>query len=560
MKTNRISFFLERETILASLMLTIILLAGLAVRVLGFGEFYFSPDDMLHLYIASGRDLGEVMARSSGQVHPPLIFFLLHYMLLMSRNEIFLRCISLAPYFGSIVAIFFLGKRLGSFIFGLAMAYFLAFSNASIVQSQTIRPYSLLVLLVILSLLFIVSYFKTGDARHLKYFFGAIFLESMLHYSSVIANFSIGVVWFSRMMIEFRGRSKTGGGEEARRFLQTESKRMGAIYLPIVATLGFFYLFHLSNIIKTGLYDDLKQSYLSPFFFDNQEGMWANIGNLFSFFSFYSYFHLVFALAVWGAIYLSIKGDRYILAISLVAISTNILLAFLKYYPFGGSRHSMVLLPFVAVLVGASFESMKSMLVAGSRGIARKRSVAPAGLERLAWYLFLLGVGLAAMAHVSYFSGTHKGLRFMNPGEFVTKKQAWNRIQNYLINNTTPKDIILTNWQSFVYLAYIFRDGTVRQAGKYTIEIQSPSHGLVYCPQPDGCFWNSYDEVSNAIRVALEYQKSSGYEGGKIYLMDVGWTGPYSFWQDSRLQWAVEPLIISNHEHLVRINSFRLPP
>ena len=58
-----------------------ILVMAVVVRATGLAAYYFSPDDLLHLEIASGRDLSEVLANGAEHMHPPLILVLLHYLI-----------------------------------------------------------------------------------------------------------------------------------------------------------------------------------------------------------------------------------------------------------------------------------------------------------------------------------------------------------------------------------------------------------------------------------------------------------------------------------------------
>jgi hypothetical protein len=62
------------------------------------------------------------------------------------------------------------------------------------------------------------------------------------------------------------------------------------------------------------------------------------------------------AAAVLGFIVLWKSSRRDVLTVIVLTFGINVILILLKKYPFGGSRHSIYLLPLAALLVGASVQ------------------------------------------------------------------------------------------------------------------------------------------------------------------------------------------------------------
>ena len=119
-------------------------LLGIAVfiRIDGAERYDYHVDEVMHVDIAKGDTIGEVLRYSLYETHPPLGHIVRHYWLQLSDAFWFQRILSLL--FG--LATILLYYRIGAFIrtpfTGMCLAVFAAFSSGLVIQSYVIRNYS----------------------------------------------------------------------------------------------------------------------------------------------------------------------------------------------------------------------------------------------------------------------------------------------------------------------------------------------------------------------------------------------------------------------------------
>jgi 4-amino-4-deoxy-L-arabinose transferase-like glycosyltransferase len=120
-----------------------LVIIGAFIRINGVGDYHFSTDEMMHVDIAQGQTLGEVLHFSRYETHPPLGYFLLHYWRMFSDAPAFLRSLALIFGLPLIPLYYFIGKKLDGPLTGLLCAIFITFSYGCISQSYIARNYSL---------------------------------------------------------------------------------------------------------------------------------------------------------------------------------------------------------------------------------------------------------------------------------------------------------------------------------------------------------------------------------------------------------------------------------
>jgi mannosyltransferase len=149
----------ERWDLLA--LLTIMLL-GAALRFYGLGFQSLWADELASWDFSEHDTVGRV---SQGETQPPLYFLILHFwQWIFGDSEWALRLPSALAGWLCIPAIYLLGKKLYSGREGLMAALFVAVLWAPIYYSQEARPYSMLILLSILT-----SYFWWDVMMGLRY-------------------------------------------------------------------------------------------------------------------------------------------------------------------------------------------------------------------------------------------------------------------------------------------------------------------------------------------------------------------------------------------------------
>jgi mannosyltransferase len=157
--------------------LILILFLGLGLRLVNLGQSFWL--DEASQGQMSAHSLSWIWSNREGDFHPPLFYFLAHFLILVSRWEIWLRLPSVI--FG-VANIYMLYKLAIALKFNhkqaLLSAIFLAINPYHIYYSQEFRSYSLMCFLATLSMLFLVRK---------KYLWLAVINALLLytHYSSV---------------------------------------------------------------------------------------------------------------------------------------------------------------------------------------------------------------------------------------------------------------------------------------------------------------------------------------------------------------------------------------
>jgi hypothetical protein len=166
---------------------------GLYVRVAGTYGFAFSGDEALHLNVARGHSLADVLRYARYEAHPPLFYVLLHYWMQISDAPSFLRGLPLLLNMTLIPLYYCIGRKLGGPLSGLSCAALAGLGYGCVIQACVLRQYS--VLLPSISLNF-MCWLHWRDARGkaaLAGYFVSGLLAALSHFSAVFYFIAIGV-------------------------------------------------------------------------------------------------------------------------------------------------------------------------------------------------------------------------------------------------------------------------------------------------------------------------------------------------------------------------------
>ena len=159
------------------------------LRVHGANDYHFNNDEMMHLGIARGRSLGDVLHLSLFEVHLPLFYVLLHYWLMLSDDPAVMRGFSLLFGLATIALYYVIGRRLGSERLGLCAAAIVAFGQGCIIQSYLLRHYALFLFLLSCCFYCFIRWREhRGTGALLSYFIFAA-ASFMTHFSGILAVF-----------------------------------------------------------------------------------------------------------------------------------------------------------------------------------------------------------------------------------------------------------------------------------------------------------------------------------------------------------------------------------
>jgi len=417
--------------------------AGLLVRVWGLGSYWLSPDEILILHISGASGLAGVWSGLTTQAHPPLHFFPVHYLLELGRGFYFLKSSSLIPGVALIVVFFYLGREVGGEVLGIVMAYLASFGYGATLLSEVIWPYSLLCLCLALAWWSYLAYAADGKRRHAYGYALLMLLSLSLHYSAVIALMAVSGAWFLRMAAQRRPAREFG--------------EYFALHAPAAALGLALYYFHLSRISESRR--EWVAGYLDLGFARSLPELAHNLSQLGSFL-----FHPWFAAAagVFSVVgcWSLWKSRREALAAAGLSVLFGLALSILRLYPMSGSRHSMYLFPFMALLCGSG---VQYALAAAGRLLRRGGEGAGArgGLSAAA-----AGAVILSTLPVMALYGRSDFLREYQQAavsEFTTGKQVYDNIFTYLNGNARPGDVVLCSGQAGDYLEFSAGPGSARR-------------------------------------------------------------------------------------------------
>ena len=347
---------------------------GIAARVLAARGPFRTPDEALHLQIASAPSLLEAYRNSLYNAHPPLFVLLLHAWKDVAGSDFALRL--LPVLFGSLFlwAVWAWARRLlgeGPALLTLAFASFLP---SVVAVSSELRGYSLLLCLVAASLAALERALDESSAAATAAFAVLGVLALLSHYAAF--RFAAAAFVYSAVRVFVRPRSP-------RRIAA-----WAAAFAVLALVAAFLARTHLSQLRGGALEAEVRSTWLAESYFrSGSESVVAFLGR-----QTLSLFHYAFSATAAGvvALFLFASGvamlaSRRSPAALLLALPVLFAAAggVLDLYPYGGTRHSVDLVLFTAA--GAS--------VALSRWSGDRRWVAVAVAAALAPAAFLAAAG-----------------------------------------------------------------------------------------------------------------------------------------------------------------------
>jgi 4-amino-4-deoxy-L-arabinose transferase-like glycosyltransferase len=487
-----------------------LMVIGMFIRIWGLWNYAFSPDEVMLASVPIGDSLHEIWSALRGQTNPPLMYGILYGLIKISTYELVLRCMSLLSGTASILVFFLLGRRVSGTASGIAMAYLAAFSSAAIQMSQVVRPYSILLLFLSLALWCFISYAITCRQKYLYGYSLFMLLSTASHYSAVICFAAIGIVWFSRLIIQ---------KESVNKFY-----KIAFAHVPSLVMLIMLYIYHVSfQAGGEGIYTQMKQTYLAPLFPHTLSGLIQNTASLFR----YLFFPVTakWLMVIAGAGFLSLwkSQQRYLATTVLIAFLLTFVLTYLNVHPFGGSRQSIYLLPLIALLIGAAVQTGCDILYHRAIPFLNKR-ICFLGKNLQSQLYVCIACLVASTLIITFYFKQHAFLRQCGAfNEFPLKQESYAKLNRYLKENMQHKDIIITNGESSNYFKY---DEYIETNHKPQI------HFLAwYCRK---IVWNEFDcfyvfrwnfekmeivlNILKAIHQHVDFKKNS-----KVWLVNIGW-------------------------------------
>lgn len=322
----------------------LLVVLGLAARVLAARHSFVSPDEDMHVRIAGSGSLGEVYRLSLTNAHPPLFLLILHGWQQIVGLTWQLCLLPVA--FGT--AFLWVAYRWARMLFGaipaLTALALLAFLPTVVLLSAELRSYSMALFLVAIGLAALESGLREESPGRIALAAGSMALALGTHYLALRPAFAALAYGALRIV--------------ASRPPRPVVRAFAASQAALAALFLFFYRSHLSKLRGGGMERDAQSDWLRASYLQAEDGplpfVLRQTAALFRYlFSSPSAGLLAGALTLAGVVILARerRPAALLLALPFVLAAAGSLL---RLYPYGGSRHSVDLALFASTAIGIS--------------------------------------------------------------------------------------------------------------------------------------------------------------------------------------------------------------
>jgi hypothetical protein len=483
--------------------------AGFLLRLWTASGTFLNPDEALHFRIANQPTLGLVYRASLAESHPPLLYWVLHFVRHLGTTEI---CLRLPSVIAGTIFCWLLYRwlsqvtgQLSGFI-GLLLASLLP----PIVRlSAEVRQYALLLMFLAGALYFLERALAEDSPACTVASALSLYLAMLSHYSALFFVIALGAYGLLKMFPS-AGRPTT---------------RILALWiltqLAAVALALFLFKTHLSHLAysnsRTVLQGWMSEFYLRRSYFEagRDNPLLFVIGHSFGVFQFV--FGQLVVGDVAGLLFLAaivllwrksekhadeiknterIKNSRTLalFLVLLFAIACGTSLA--HVYPFGGTRHSAFLI--IPAVAGVSFAT-----------------------ARIAAQRWALGVALtlAIIAVCAIFGRQHQ--------PFITRddqnRARMTEAMNFVRSNVPAGGLILTDYESSMVLGHY-----LCAQRPFAVQVSSPQFETFNCDEDRIVTANRTTATNFTPEVFLNLGRSfvSTYDpkqGTAVWIFQAGW-------------------------------------
>jgi hypothetical protein len=434
---------IKTDTFLAAVMVLWVGIAGIFVRIWGLGNYAFNPDEVMLSCVAAADSFSALWEGIKIQTNAPLMYGILHLLIMFSKNELLLRCISLIPGAGLIFIFYLLGKKVSGTVSGITMAFLCAFGCGAVQISQVVRPYSMLLLFLSGALYFFAACLEKPAKKYLYGYSFCMLLAIATHYPAVMTCAAIGCVWMSGSVMQKKPAA--------------EYRSIIMVHLPPLIMFCILYFYHISyHLGGGGAYGAIKETYLAPLFPQTFSGFIKNTADLFGYLFLPPVATFFMVLSILGIMALWNTSRRQLAAAAVLTFVVTIVLTGFKLFPFGGSRHSIYLFPMVSLLVGASIQyGFDLVRQQAERCLPQRMSERHRAYTGCALVLIvMLSVGIVTLT----LKRCDSLRRYSGLGEFPVTRADYDRIKGYLMYNREPRSVVLTNLQTYHYATFFNSD------------------------------------------------------------------------------------------------------
>ncbi|MBW2416627.1 MAG: glycosyltransferase family 39 protein [Deltaproteobacteria bacterium] len=319
----------------ARLIVLALVVTGFLLRLARAGEYGLNPDEAQLVWVGAPETLAGVWKYERISPHPPAIFLVLHYMLKFSWNLVWLRLPSIVSGAFLIWISYRFARELFGTPAGVAMAWLVAFAPAIFELGRVARNYVPGFALIVLALFFFVRFLKAGRWRDFAWYSLFAPLAVTWHYVFLLGFAAMKIV----LAVEFLRHRRPFSWW----------LRAGALQLPFAALMVFLYLQHIAKMpdmlvnFHLNVYDWMLE-YDANRPFRSIEQIWRLLapgGTQW----------ILFLFSSLGVGLLAVNRNWLALLVCVVPVLVAQGFSWAGKVPFGMTRHSVYVFPFLFGLV-----------------------------------------------------------------------------------------------------------------------------------------------------------------------------------------------------------------
>jgi hypothetical protein len=486
----------ETEQLYSRLLPLGLLFAGLLLRLVPAASNFLNPDEAQHYLLSQQPSLRLTYQASLTTAHPPLLILLLHYWSALGKSELMLRMPSVLAGTAFCWMMFLWLRNVagrGAALAGLAL---LLFSPPLIQLSGEIRQYALLLVFMAGCLYGFDRAVEERSAGLMLLSSLALDLAILSHYSAFVFALAFGIYALLRLRSAKPARAVT------RAWMLGQ---VSALSLSLFLLAG-----HVSQLQRRGIPEELANTYhsvaifhsgkdrLVPFIIRNSSRLFGYLaGNK-------GVGALEFLAFSAGVVVLfrcqpgqdrSYPKPRQLGILLVLPFAINCVAALAGRYPYGGTRHSIFLAPFL----------MSGVAIALAYGEISPSWVKPAAVG-------------AALAICNLFPSPVGP--YIRPDN--QDKRLMAEAMTFLRQSVTPGSVILSDGQGgFLLSYYLCQSPSVQmvQPSQPLFEARCGPDRLI-TPDPD-LFIFQADTLAPSIHAMEQAFPSS--PGSEIWLVRAGW-------------------------------------
>ena len=344
-------------------LLLALLVTGFAVRLPLAAVTFLNPDEALHYFIAAQPTFSQTYIASLTTAHPPLMFLMLHGWMSLGHSELILRLPFVLSGVLFCIFVFLWVRRIAGQKAAWYAILLCLFFPSLISLSAEIRQYPLMLMFCAASVYWLECGMRTNESPYIVLSDLALWMALLTHYSALIFAGSVGVYALLRL-----GAMRRPIGV----WLTWTFGQLGAL-----AICGGLFVTQISKLRQAGVPAEISATWLrTSIFHPGQDHFFSFVGNrtvrLFRYFCSHGTIGvLMFALFCVGLLLIFRRGKPegservgYPLGVLLVLpFVLTIAAAVAGAYPYGGTRHDVVLVLFAVPAIAIGFDVIAEFIL-----------------------------------------------------------------------------------------------------------------------------------------------------------------------------------------------------